>query len=953
MAKNIEKINLFSVIDHWDLNIIPEDMMSIEKTIASGGQGKVKLGKYYNMSIIVKVLHNLNTRDYTNEVKNVYKYRHPNIPKFLGIFQSEKNYGLISEHVDGKTLSKLIQMERQGTKIAFVQKINYLIQLASIIDFLHDHKLIHRDLKPDNIIVDHLGNLKLLDYGIAIHEDNSFIALNSPEFALTPTYIPPEVLMQTQKSDDEEEDEDDESGGSSNTSQNNINKNQYASNGSNGSTTKNNNMFNMTSSKNSFYSMGNTKSSNMRPVSAIQNMSNMLNTNMSFTKFGQTQKMNMADYVFVTNKFDIWTFGLILSELMTRCRPWAKNEKDSISEFNISAYITRKLPYFIGKLTSVPVEHQETITKLIKTCTLYEPEQRMNIKEIKEILIKIFNKDVNEEKKLRNIKDLKNLSKINAEIKKSLDENNVANTNSVIRNGKIIQRTNVANKLQLINAKNNISNKNDSNNTNNEDSISKLNNLILSSVNAKSKAIDNKKDKDLPENGLMTNLRKIHLNKENKLLILNKKIKEIDEKMNKLAQTDTKSFSVEVSNCFKNYNFMTYDDINSNILIYELPRREIILEKGIMRKLYKDLIKYRNPFCLNYDEKLFLIGGMANNIYQQDTETGSSNDNNGLTLSKQKSSESLNLYLLNNTNHALYSELFGLNYAPTNMCIYYDPKNKELKLLPILLYARCCSSAIIFKRQIYVVGGNSNFCEVLDLNINKTKSAWFTINELKYSMYDPLLLNYNDNLIFAIQISNKNSNKSIDYGHKIDIQIMNLKSDNKWSDESINLNFNKPEFLDFTYFNGIYYCNNGEDDNKLYLFGNCKKKNDDINNNIEDNNNITESEVIVPFVFTFKIESYKKSENDSDNSGEESNNGSVISEFEESYKLNLENCTEIKFNNTIGVNNNNNTIFKNELFIHNTNTFYCYDENLIYYTYNREKKIIEPKSLDMPLNNIY
>ena len=105
---------LNSIIEKWDIARITSSQLKLEKTIASGGQGKVKIGRYYSMFVIVKILHKINTNNFTSEMLKAYKYRHPSIPKFLGVFESEKHFGLVMEYIDGITLTKLIQLEKGG-----------------------------------------------------------------------------------------------------------------------------------------------------------------------------------------------------------------------------------------------------------------------------------------------------------------------------------------------------------------------------------------------------------------------------------------------------------------------------------------------------------------------------------------------------------------------------------------------------------------------------------------------------------------------------------------------------------------------------------------------------------------------------------------------------------------------------------------------------------------------
>jgi len=123
-TKFIEKLKLNEIIDSLCINRICESKLKIEKKLATAGQGKIKLAIYNNSWVIIKILHNLNVRDYTSEVLNADKYRHQNIPKFLGVYQSEKDFGMVFEYIEGLTLNRIISLEKSGKlKLTFLSKL--------------------------------------------------------------------------------------------------------------------------------------------------------------------------------------------------------------------------------------------------------------------------------------------------------------------------------------------------------------------------------------------------------------------------------------------------------------------------------------------------------------------------------------------------------------------------------------------------------------------------------------------------------------------------------------------------------------------------------------------------------------------------------------------------------------------------------------------------------------
>jgi len=111
---------------------------------------------------------------------------HPNIVHMIEVVKDDGKFILIQEYVEGVTLPELL-----ASNISSVQKEALFLQLLSVVAYAHDHKIIHRDIKPDNIMVRSDGRLKLLDFGSA--KELSWIDCNlSPEGTLN--FMSPEQL---------------------------------------------------------------------------------------------------------------------------------------------------------------------------------------------------------------------------------------------------------------------------------------------------------------------------------------------------------------------------------------------------------------------------------------------------------------------------------------------------------------------------------------------------------------------------------------------------------------------------------------------------------------------------------------------------------------------------------------------------------------------------------------
>jgi len=87
---------------------------------------------------------------------------HPNVVHLIEVVKDEDRFVLIQEYVEGQTLSHLL-----ASGLSAAKKEDIFLQLLSVTAYAHHHSVMHRDIKPDNIIITPRGNVKLLDFGIA------------------------------------------------------------------------------------------------------------------------------------------------------------------------------------------------------------------------------------------------------------------------------------------------------------------------------------------------------------------------------------------------------------------------------------------------------------------------------------------------------------------------------------------------------------------------------------------------------------------------------------------------------------------------------------------------------------------------------------------------------------------------------------------------------------------
>ena len=172
------------------------DRYEIIRVIGEGGMANVYLAMdtILNRKVAVKVLRG----DLSNDEKFVRRFQrealsasslnHPNIVEMYDVGEDDGNFYIVMEYVDGKNLKQLI---RRRTKLSLPEVIDIMKQLTDGIAHAHDSFIIHRDIKPQNMLILDSGLIKITDFGIAV-------ALNSTQLTQTNSvmgsvhYLPPE-----------------------------------------------------------------------------------------------------------------------------------------------------------------------------------------------------------------------------------------------------------------------------------------------------------------------------------------------------------------------------------------------------------------------------------------------------------------------------------------------------------------------------------------------------------------------------------------------------------------------------------------------------------------------------------------------------------------------------------------------------------------------------------------
>lgn len=173
--------------------------------IGAGGMGTVYKALHSRLKRIValKVLAEHRLHDpaavtrFSREMQAVGKLAHPNIVKALDAGEADGRHYLVMEFIDGIDLSRL---SRRCGPLPVAEACELVLQAALALQHAHEHDLVHRDVKPSNLMLTRDGNVKVLDLGIALLQTDEPITselTGTGQIMGTLDYMAPEQLDNT------------------------------------------------------------------------------------------------------------------------------------------------------------------------------------------------------------------------------------------------------------------------------------------------------------------------------------------------------------------------------------------------------------------------------------------------------------------------------------------------------------------------------------------------------------------------------------------------------------------------------------------------------------------------------------------------------------------------------------------------------------------------------------
>ncbi len=155
----------------------------IVKTIGEGGMANVYLAQdtILDRKVAIKVLRGDLSNDekfirrFQREALSVSNLSHPNIVEVYDVGEEDGSHYIVMEYIDGKTLKQLL---KKRESLTLTEVLDIMTQLTDGIAHAHESYIIHRDIKPQNIMIEDDGRIKITDFGIAM-------ALNATQLTQT------------------------------------------------------------------------------------------------------------------------------------------------------------------------------------------------------------------------------------------------------------------------------------------------------------------------------------------------------------------------------------------------------------------------------------------------------------------------------------------------------------------------------------------------------------------------------------------------------------------------------------------------------------------------------------------------------------------------------------------------------------------------------------------------
>ncbi len=142
-------------------------MANVYKAVVVGQNGPVPVGTEVAVKVLrQELMHDPDlVRRFKNESKAISLLNHPNIVKVYDVSVSDSLQYIVMEYVDGMTLREYLN--ERGGRLTSRETVHFISQILKALDHAHRNGVVHRDIKPQNIMLLDNGQLRMMDFGIA------------------------------------------------------------------------------------------------------------------------------------------------------------------------------------------------------------------------------------------------------------------------------------------------------------------------------------------------------------------------------------------------------------------------------------------------------------------------------------------------------------------------------------------------------------------------------------------------------------------------------------------------------------------------------------------------------------------------------------------------------------------------------------------------------------------
>ncbi len=181
------------------INEIIDDRYKIMEVAGSGGMAFVYRAHdlISDKDVAIKMMkeetaaNKVNLSRFEREARASASLNHQNIVKVLNVGSYQGLPYMVNEYVEGQNLKEVLDVRG---KFSFMEACDIMYQLCSAVMYAHNHGIIHRDIKPQNIFLTSEGIIKLGDFGIATFQNSSHVT-RQENVVGTIYYIAPEVTQ--------------------------------------------------------------------------------------------------------------------------------------------------------------------------------------------------------------------------------------------------------------------------------------------------------------------------------------------------------------------------------------------------------------------------------------------------------------------------------------------------------------------------------------------------------------------------------------------------------------------------------------------------------------------------------------------------------------------------------------------------------------------------------------